>query len=60
MQAEGLALAVGGKQALIGLLQQGRPVLAAHGPYTAAGESSSKSVLNLASSAACSAPMMTC
>jgi len=60
MQAEGLALAVGGKQALIGLLRQGRPVLAAHGPYTAAGESSCKSVLNLASSAACSTPMMTC
>lgn len=39
MQAEGLALAVGGKEALLGLLDKGRPVLAAHGPYTAAGDS---------------------
>ena len=60
MQAEGLALAVGGKQALLDLLRQGKPVLAAHGPYTAAGESSCESALNLASSAGCSAPIMTC
>ena len=38
MQAEGLTLAVGGKDALRDLIERGRPVLAAHGPYTAAGE----------------------
>ena len=37
MQVEGLALAVGGKEALQGMLRAGNPVLAAHGPYTAAG-----------------------
>ncbi len=40
MQAEGLALAVGGRDALRELLEQGRPLLAAHGPYTAAGTDS--------------------
>ena len=37
MQVEGLALAVGGKAALQGMLRSRNPVLAAHGPYTAAG-----------------------
>ena len=41
MQAEGLALALGGREALRELLEQGKPVLAAHGPYTAAGDSCS-------------------
>ena len=30
---------MGGKEALLEALEQGRPVLAAHGPYTAAGDS---------------------
>lgn len=39
MQVEGLALAVGGKKALQDMLRARNPVLAAHGPYTAAGVS---------------------
>ncbi len=37
LQAEGLAIVVGGREALLEMLASGRPVLAAHGPYTAAG-----------------------
>lgn len=47
MQVEGLALAAGGRAVLSELLEQGKPVLAAHGPYTAAGDSSWELLLKL-------------
>ena len=50
MQVEGLALAVGGREVLRELLEQGKPVLAAHGPYTAAGDSRWEFLLKLIAS----------
>ena len=50
MQVEGLALAVGDWAVLRELLEQGKPVLAAHGPYTAAGNSSRELLLKLTAS----------
>jgi hypothetical protein len=39
VQAQGLCQLLGGREALVGAIQQHGVVLAAHGPYTAAGAS---------------------
>lgn len=39
VQAQGLCQLMGGRDVLVGAVQQHRTVLAAHGPYTAAGAS---------------------